>query len=586
MSFDPSGEQMCGSNAGVSVLPSVGQGADQGQVEAERNVARGNFLDMMTPAQAYAHAVKTGQDYNRTLHYTIERKQPLRNAPDQPTPLSLSSVNASTERGGLYAQRLYASATSNRSASSLPSSNSPTKPTDKPPSVIPPVPAVPDIRPLTRSHHHRSSSRSPSVADTSVPGPATRTFNVADLYHSSLPRGDIRSLRTCLSGPGSFPPTRARTEPAPLSAPPLHAPTPLAAYPLFQASVSQMQLPQDGALSSPLSPEGFLSGRPRHNLSAHDVQHGTLNRPSSCAASSPQAPSSVSVPAVHVMTPPLSTSPRPMTDRLVGRSRNVSPSFSLPAEKSALQGTSPTVEEHYPSQKDLPLLPPFESAISSVPASVPVLKATSSPMSPSPLSSERPSSIASHQQEDLPRYTPSDHPISSSSPPFGDEKSELPYRSVFPSPAEPSVDRRVLPAVPLSFQSPRLIAQSHGDTIISTSPPSVSRSPPSRSSPRSTESLSAVGNSPPPHSETSVSPVALRTPEPTVHPTEQPAVKNSLDALRLPNPYDQERDEGSHNTSSSAPSGPSLPTSLEPSQFADDLMDAIENLMGEGSSRN
>ncbi|KAI6046562.1 hypothetical protein EDC04DRAFT_2628258 [Pisolithus marmoratus] len=581
MSFDPSEEQMCGSNAGVSVLPSVGQGADQAQVEAERNVVQGKILDMMTPAQAYAHAVKTGQDYNRTLHYTIERKQPLRNAPDQPTPLPLSSVNAGAERGGLYAQRLYASATSNRSASSLPSGNNPSKPTDKPPSVIPPVPAVPDIRSLTRSHHHRSSSRSPSVVDTSVP--ATRAFNVADLYHSSLPRGDVRSLKTYLSGSGSFPPTRARTEPAPLSAPPLHAPKPLAAYPLFQASVSQMQLPQDGALSSPpLSPEGFLSGR---HLPAHDVQHSTLNRPSSRVASSLQAPSSVSVPAVHVLTPPLSTSSRSTTDRLVGRSRNVSPSCSLPAERSALQGTSSTVEKHYPSQKDLPPLPPFESAISSVPASVPILRATSSPMSPSPLSSERSSSIASHQQEDLPRYTPSDHPTSSSSPPFGDG-SELPYRSVSPSPAGPSVDRRVLPAVPLPFQSPRMIARSHGDTIISTSLPSVSRSPPPRSPPRSTESLSAVGSSPPPHSKTSASPLALCTPESTVQPTEQPTVKNSLDAVRLPNPYDQERDETSHNTSSSAPSGPLLPTPLEPSQFADDLMDAIENLMGEGSSRS
>ncbi|KIK16748.1 hypothetical protein PISMIDRAFT_15603 [Pisolithus microcarpus 441] len=243
MSFDPFEEQMY---ASISTLPSEGQGTDQCQGEPARHTSiQGSHSDTMTPAQAYAYAVRTGQDYNHTLHYTIERKQPLRNPPAQPPQLPLSSVNTGAERGGLYAQRLYASATSSRSSSSLLSSNSPcvsTQPIDRPSPV---APSVPESRPLSRSqHHHRSSSRSPSAFDPSVPRAATQGFNVADLYHSSLPRGDLQSLRVHRSGPASLAAVGSRAEPAPLSAPPLHAPTPLVAYPRFQASVSQTQLPQ------------------------------------------------------------------------------------------------------------------------------------------------------------------------------------------------------------------------------------------------------------------------------------------------------------------------------------------------------
>ncbi|KAI6035648.1 hypothetical protein F5J12DRAFT_794951 [Pisolithus orientalis] len=473
---------MCCNNAGpagVSVLPSqvpsMGQDGDQCQVEVPRNVVHGSALDTMTPAQAYAYAVKTGQDYNRTLHYTIERKQPLRSVQDQPPPLPLSSINAGTERGGLYAQRLYASATSNKSSSSLPGSSSspsrPTQPIDKPLPVAPPGPD--SSRPLSRSQHHRSSSLSPSSLDTRVPNTVTQRFNVADLYHSSLPRGDFRSLRTLLSGPGAHTTAGGRTEPAPLSAPPLHSPTPLVGYPRLQTSVSQTQLPRrSGDLSSPpLSPESFRSSRARCDLSAYDVQlNSNLDRPLLRETPGLRVSSSVSVPTVYIMTPPSSTSPLSTfrTDRPVGRGEDASPSFSRSFQRR----------------------------------SVPVLRTTSSAMSPSPLISERPSSISPDLQGDLPCYTAPDPAISSLLPPFGDEKSapsKLPCRSTSPSPARSFTDRRILPTVPPPSQSPRMTTP-----IISATPPPTVRSPPppSRSPLRSIENSSVTGKSPPSHSET------------------------------------------------------------------------------------
>ncbi|KAI6122942.1 hypothetical protein EDD16DRAFT_1570010 [Pisolithus croceorrhizus] len=375
MSFDPFENQMHCTDAepaaGTSArVPSAGQGSDQCQREPAGHTMQASSLDTMTPAQAYAYAVKTGQDYNHTLHYTIERKQPLRHVPDQPPPLSLYSINTGAERGGLYAQRLYASATSNKSSSSLPSNKSPCKsaqPIDKPSPV---TPSVLEIRPLSRSqHHHRSSSRSPSALDACVVNATTQRFNVADLYHSSLPRGDFRSLRTQRSGPGSLAAvgSRPEPEPAPLSAPPLPAPIPLAAYPRFPASISHTQLPQRGELSSPsTSPEGFPSGRLRHNLSAHDIKLSGINRPSSRETSSLQVSCAVPVPTVQIMTSPRPTSPlsnvapTSRTDRAIGRTRNASSSFSLPLERSLLRETTSTAQEHRPSRDDLPPPPPFE----------------------------------------------------------------------------------------------------------------------------------------------------------------------------------------------------------------------------------
>lgn len=587
---------MCCNNAGpagVSVLPSqvpsMGQGGDQCQVEVPRNVVHGSALDTMTPAQAYAYAVKTGQDYNRTLHYTIERKQPLRSVQDQPPPLPLSSINAGTERGGLYAQRLYASATSNKSSSSLPGSSSspsrPTQPIDKPLPVAPPGPE--SSRPLSRSQHHRSSSLSPSSLDTRVPNTVTQRFNVADLYHSSLPRGDFRSLRTLLSGPGAHTTVGGRTEPAPLSAPPLHSPTPLVGYPRLQTSVSQTQLPRrSGDLSSPpLSPESFRSSRARCDLSAYDVQlNSNLDRPLLRETPGLRVSSSVSVPTVYIMTPPSSTSPLSTfrTDRPVGRGEDASPSFSRSFQRRVLQETSSTFEENHLSMDDLSPPPPFESAISSGSASVPVLRTTSSAMSPSPLISERPSSISPDLQGDLPCYTAPDLAISSLLPPFGDEKSapsKLPCRSTSPSPARSFTDRRILPTVPPPSQSPRMTTP-----IISATPPPTVRSPPppSRSPLRSIENSSVTGKSPPSHSETSVLPLALHTPEPMGRPAEQLSVESPSSVVDLPNPYDQEGDDDSHTGPLIRLRTLSLP-SPQPSPNTDDLTDAIENLAGTSS---
>ncbi|KAF8131178.1 hypothetical protein EV363DRAFT_1584033 [Boletus edulis] len=85
-------------------------------------------VDAVTPAQAYACAIRTGEtnDRDATLHYTIQRKQPLERKGKaypyvEPSRLGYSR---SPEQGLSFAQRLYASALSHKS-SILPSSDIP-----------------------------------------------------------------------------------------------------------------------------------------------------------------------------------------------------------------------------------------------------------------------------------------------------------------------------------------------------------------------------------------------------------------------------------------------------------------------------
>jgi len=231
----------------------------------------------MTPAQAYAYAVKTGQDVNRTLHFTIERKQPLRavHCQQQPAPLEPPS-NAGAEHGGIYARRLYASAIGARSLTNLASNTAmSTQLLDTPTGG-----SASNGRQASIPKPSRNASRASFNADP----PSVRTFNAADLYHSSLPRNDFRPIRTFGSGimhqAGAF---TSVVKGPPLSAPPASAPSLLAKYSQSQASHSQTEISQPPLgkerSATPCSSLEVLPppGHPRSRPSSQDFQ---VNNPS------------------------------------------------------------------------------------------------------------------------------------------------------------------------------------------------------------------------------------------------------------------------------------------------------------------
>ncbi|KAF8841297.1 hypothetical protein BDN67DRAFT_967349 [Paxillus ammoniavirescens] len=206
--------------------------------------SRGDDLSggsVITPAQAYARAVKTGENYDRSLYYTIERKQPDRRTELQAPPSQPG--NPGSERGASYAQRLYASAVSNKSPTALLSSIS--IPTPHNPACSPP-PALPIStgRQSSRgTRQHPNPPRSPSLFDTSTE--VTPTFSPADFYHSSV------ATHGFPSGTSTNPELSARRPYIPvsqsanalLSSPVLSSQSPsLAAYSPPRAFHSQSQL--------------------------------------------------------------------------------------------------------------------------------------------------------------------------------------------------------------------------------------------------------------------------------------------------------------------------------------------------------
>lgn len=243
----------------------------QRDAEDRRNDAQGCSLDMMTPAQAYAYAVKTGQDVNRTLHFTIERKQPLRAVHCQQQPAPFQASNAGSEHGGMYARRLYASAIGARSLTNLASNTAMSTQLLDTPTGGSAVSAS-NGRHASIPNPSRNASRAPFNADPL----SVRKFSAADFYHSSLPRNDFRPIRT--SGSGIMPQAGALTSAAkgtPHSAPPASAPSFLAKYSQSQASHSQTEMSQSPLGSersaTPCSPlEVPPPGHPRSRPSSQD----------------------------------------------------------------------------------------------------------------------------------------------------------------------------------------------------------------------------------------------------------------------------------------------------------------------------
>lgn len=145
---------------------------------------------MVTPAQAYASAVKTGETHDRALYHTIERRQPERKGKPDPqfVPSHLGDPG-SPERGRSFAQRLYASALSDKS-STLSSSNIP---------VLLPIkhvsssalPAISAGSQASCGVQHRKTLPSTSLSDTS--SEVSQSFNPSDLYHTSVATHGFRS---------------------------------------------------------------------------------------------------------------------------------------------------------------------------------------------------------------------------------------------------------------------------------------------------------------------------------------------------------------------------------------------------------
>ncbi|KIJ70619.1 hypothetical protein HYDPIDRAFT_23710 [Hydnomerulius pinastri MD-312] len=217
----------------------------------------------ITPAQAIARAYKTGQNHDRALHFTIERKQPEKETQPHSPPSQLN--NPASERGASFARRLYASAVGNKSSTSLlsASSISPAPPDNHaPPSLI-----IPTGRgrppPFRGPQQHRNTSRSPSLLDTG--SEATQAFSPADFYHSSVARHGFPSRSSAspeaiARRPHSLMPVSQPSSP-PLSAPPVPYPPSLAAFspPNLRASYSQSHLSlsehEIAPRSRPISPD-------------------------------------------------------------------------------------------------------------------------------------------------------------------------------------------------------------------------------------------------------------------------------------------------------------------------------------------
>ncbi|KAG1767707.1 hypothetical protein EV702DRAFT_1203576 [Suillus placidus] len=142
-----------------------------------------NYAAPITPAQAYARSVVSGQP---VLQYTIERQQLEQTSGQQPGPNLTSPIGASAStRGQSYAQRLYAS-----SLGKQPQVQTPLQPSSRQPSSSGPgessdnrVPAGP--RPPY-------GARASLMLNTSHIN-ALQPVSALDFYHSSVSKLDLQS---------------------------------------------------------------------------------------------------------------------------------------------------------------------------------------------------------------------------------------------------------------------------------------------------------------------------------------------------------------------------------------------------------
>ncbi|KAH7888146.1 hypothetical protein F5I97DRAFT_1926529 [Phlebopus sp. FC_14] len=306
---------------------------------------------VITPAQAYVRAVKTGQVVDRTLQYTIERSQPERRTQPHTSPsLPVTNPSPNADRRASFAQRLYASAVANRSLTN-PSILSVERPI-----AAPAITASGPLRSIYEPQHRRES-RSPTSPDSQRE--AAQTFNAADFYNSGVSRyGNPTRTEPGLRRPPSAV-SDSRTSTAPIPAP--HSPSP-SAYAL--PSVSQLQSslrrdiqPCDPAVTSwqiqTVPAQTINPVRPRLDHDSPDVFEPPipLFLPPS-ASCEPPAPESSSLhtptdgarsrrPSLFAQAPvvePPPTSPPPFDVREASRSM-VGPAITPAAPQSSLNLT-------------------------------------------------------------------------------------------------------------------------------------------------------------------------------------------------------------------------------------------------------
>lgn len=236
----------------------------------------------MTPAQAYAQAVRMGQGVDGHLFYTIERSQPVRGTTTTTSPYHISEEN----RGGTYAQRLYASAINARSSPGLVSN-------------IVHTPATATLssnggRVSSGGQQHRSPLGSPSLA---IGPPTVQSFNATDFYgHVSTSKPATKRLDPRVS-------VMEQTKRSPPPVPSTHAPLPAyhpqvdvpPAWSKIDPPRSFESLLMPSALDSPCpkpSQHDFAASSSSYNVSARCSSGSTCGpRPMTCSPISTPIPS-------------------------------------------------------------------------------------------------------------------------------------------------------------------------------------------------------------------------------------------------------------------------------------------------------
>ncbi|KAG2070022.1 hypothetical protein BDR04DRAFT_1100681 [Suillus decipiens] len=140
-----------------------------------------NYATPVTPAQAYARSVVSGQP---VLQHTIERRQLDSQSSQQPGPNLQSSIDVSAStRGQSYAQRLYASSLSKQTQAQTQQRLTSRRPSSGPgESSSNRVPAGP------RAPHGARASLMLNADHTNTP----QTVSALDFYHSSIAKLDLQ----------------------------------------------------------------------------------------------------------------------------------------------------------------------------------------------------------------------------------------------------------------------------------------------------------------------------------------------------------------------------------------------------------
>lgn len=207
-----------------------------------------NYATPVTPAQAYARSVVSGQP---VLQYTIERSQLHEQSSQQPGPNLQSSiaVSAST-RGQSYAQRLYASSLSKQPQQRLTSRRPSSGPGESSGNRVPAGPRAP---------HGARASLMLNADHTNTP----KTVSALDFYHSSISKLDLQPPvpDRGTNSPGARRPQSTTGSASSISL--AHSSVPIQAPYGLQAPSERSSVPvelSDGPLPSPASRRSSQTG--------------------------------------------------------------------------------------------------------------------------------------------------------------------------------------------------------------------------------------------------------------------------------------------------------------------------------------